>query len=74
MNWRVGDTGYIIVNARKIVEVKIKSIRGGFCVVLPAGTLDKGICLRESRLFHSPEEAKKNLPPSARDHSRWYPH
>nr|WP_302759723.1 hypothetical protein [uncultured Blautia sp.] len=55
MKWKVGDTCYFVENNFKIIEATITSIHGNFAVVKYGP--NKGIRLRTSRLYPTPDEA-----------------
>lgn len=60
MKYKAGETAYIIENNCRVVEVTVKSFAAGFYIVQPVGT-QKGIRLREGRLFSTLEEAKTTI-------------
>lgn len=60
--WKSGDDCYIIENNMHIRPATVVRISGGFCT-LRLGN-GKGIRVRESRLYRTPEEAEiMNKPP-----------
>lgn len=57
---KIGDTCYFIANNYRVVKAVVTSISGDFCVVkYDSG---KGIRLRKSRLYKTPEEAQETIP------------
>lgn len=52
--WKPGDECYIVENNMHIRPAVVMRISGGFCTVKFNG---KGVRLRESRLYRTPEEA-----------------
>lgn len=55
MKWKVGDTCYFVENNFKIIEATVTAVRGDFTVIKYGP--NKGIRLRSSRLYRTPEDA-----------------
>lgn len=56
MRFNRGDTCYILENNLKVRAAKVISRQGQFCVIQLVGTCG-AIRLRESKLYHTEEEA-----------------
>ena len=59
--YRPGDFAYIVENNRRIREVEIIKISGGFATIRFVN-VPGGINLRLNRLFSTKEEAEASLP------------
>lgn len=59
MKWKAGDVCYFVENNFKIVKAIITSIHGDFAIIKYGP--NKGIRLRTSRLYRTPDQAQDTL-------------
>lgn len=61
MRFKKGDTAYLIENHRRIRQVEIVAVSGGFFTVRFCDTKSAAIRVRDSRLFKTEEDATRSL-------------
>lgn len=63
--YKAGDTVYIVITNRQIEEVTIIQKHGSrYTVLLMDGYHRKGICIPQSRIFKTEEEARQSIHPN----------